>query len=113
MEIGSGMIAPKVPARLKDLSGSGGGTTCPEPTAANGAAWIGEVNLVIGAGASYLSGTQLGRLTTYSWVNGPLFGFDVSLVSTFYGRSRVYEIQEEDCLGASCPQEAGFFALAP
>jgi len=93
---------------LKDASGSTSGTTLtdnladfPEPYAANGSAWVSGINsaLPIG-GANFLTATQLGRLKTYSFADGPTFGFDIGVQSTAWGQSAFLKVEEIPC--SSC-----------
>jgi RHS repeat-associated protein len=89
---------------LKDASGTNGEVTmtdawadCPEAGAANGPAWTSGVNSVIGAGASFLTRWNLGRLRMYALVDGPSYGFDMSVTATLWGQSAVTSSETKCC----------------
>jgi len=89
---------------FKDAAGTEGGLTmiddyrgCPDPFAANGSAWSSGINLVGGVGGALLTVTRLGRLKSSSAVGGPNYGFDISVISTFYGHSVITSVEEDCC----------------
>jgi RHS repeat-associated protein len=108
--IGAGANLKGVGEFFKDLSGSGGSlemtdsvADCPDPSAPNGPAWTSGVNAVMGAGGNLLSRLVLGRLKMYSFADGPAYGFDMSVTSTFWGQSAVTSAEITECKRGGCP----------
>jgi RHS repeat-associated protein len=71
---------------------------CPNPDAANGVAWISGINVVVGAGASFLSTLNLGWLHSQSLADQGQSGVDISIQSGG-GASTVWSQQQSTCCG--------------
>jgi hypothetical protein len=104
ISLGAGASLKGVGKFLSDLSGSSGSTkftdawaNCPDPSAANGPAWQSGINAVVGAGGSFLPAWQFGRLKMWGLVDGPNYGFDVSITSTLWGQSAVTSVEVTEC----------------
>jgi RHS repeat-associated protein len=104
--VGAGAQLRGVGGFLADMSGSGSQATlvdeffdCPDPYAANGVAWAGGINVVVGTGGSLLPSLDLGRLRSWDYVSGPAYGFDMSIQSSipFAGRSAVTNVEKQCC----------------
>jgi RHS repeat-associated protein len=102
--LGAGLSLKGVGSFLKEASGSSSGVTltdsiasCPDASAANGIAWTSGVGVVVGAGGTFLPALRLGRLKMSGLLDGPAYGFDVSLTSTFFGQSVVTSTETTAC----------------
>lgn len=106
LTVGAGAQLRGVGGFLADIAGSGSKATlvdeffdCPDRYAANGVAWAGGINVVMGVGGSLLPSLDLGRLRSWDYISGPAYGFDMSIQSSlpFLGRSAVTSVEKQAC----------------
>lgn len=101
--IGGGLSLP-IKGKFSEASGTSSSITlwdpttdCPDEKSVSGMAWQSGINVVPVAGFTLFPAWRLGKLRMYDWIDGPAWGFDMSVTSTLYGRTFLDPVRVENC----------------